>query len=345
MSTWSKFLERLKKPLFCWKLVFVVLFLLLSIGSGVFLRFYLGPATFAAKEQINNLFLDRNLAPGLSILPLNFVEQNSIRAITVSQIPSTQVLGAITSSFAEPFEPKDRILEYIVQSGDNLSLIAEKFSISLNTLLWANGLSLSSLIQPGQKLIVLPVSGVLHYVQKGETLSELAEFYEGDTEEIIAFNELSDGGKIYVGDLLIIPGGRVPERTSFVSQSTSLPLPDTLFICPIASPCRTTQGLHWYNAIDFSHGQCGEQIFAVAGGTVQRTGYQSVAGRYIRLLHSSGIVTFYGHLSKILVGPGQNISQGQIIGYTGYSGYTVPAGPAGCHLHFEVRGARNPFAR
>jgi murein DD-endopeptidase MepM/ murein hydrolase activator NlpD len=58
-----------------------------------------------------------------------------------------------------------------------------------------------------------------------------------------------------------------------------------------------------------------------------------------------GISTFYGHLSAINVKVGQDVSQGQIIGYVGHTGYTIPAGPAGCHVHFEVRGARNPFAK
>ena len=338
------FLSWLKEPIFCFQLLFIILFLLVIGGSGLFLENYLAPAILPSQEKLDNLFLGQSLNTPLSSLALNFIEENSVRAIAVSQIPSTKVLSAITSLRAGSFGAKDKISEYIVQPGDSLSKIAEKFGISLNTLLWANDISHPSKIKPGQRLIILPVSGILHYVKKGETISELAELYKGNVEEIIAFNELSDRGEIFVGDLLIIPGGKMPTR-KVPARAPSLPLPDTLFICPIPSPCRITQGLHWYNAIDFSNGKCGEPVFAVAGGKVQRTGYQRVAGRYIRILHPSGIVTFYGHLSKISVRAGQRVLQGEIIGYTGYSGYTVPAGPKGCHLHFEVRGARNPFAR
>jgi murein DD-endopeptidase MepM/ murein hydrolase activator NlpD len=48
----------------------------------------------------------------------------------------------------------------------------------------------------------------------------------------------------------------------------------------------------------------------------------------------------YGHLQTIFVSPGQEISQGQIIGLMGVTGRAT-----GCHLHFGVYGAKNPFAK
>jgi murein DD-endopeptidase MepM/ murein hydrolase activator NlpD len=254
------------------------------------------------------------------------------------EVFSAKVLGTILVS-TDLEESENTILEYTVLPGDTLSKIAKKFGITTETIIWANNLK-SSLILPGEKLIILPVSGVLHYVKEGETISYLAKLYQVNPEKIISFNNLSEEDKIYIGDLLIIPGAKMPKVKPI---SPSLPLAKNMFICPISSPCHKTQGLHWYNAIDFSNGRCGEPVFAVAGGKIQKTGWQRVAGRFIRILHPSGIVTFYGHLSKILVKPGQRIWQGKIIGYTGHTGYTIPSGPKGCHLHFEVRGAKNPF--
>ena len=68
-----------------------------------------------------------------------------------------------------------------------------------------------------------------------------------------------------------------------------------------------------------------------------------MGGNYVRILHPNGVVTYYGHLARAAMSSGARVFQGEIIGYTGYSGYTIPAGPAGCHVHFEVRGATNPF--
>lgn len=287
-----------------------------------------------------NLFLGSRESFLVESPDLFFIQENSLKAASPPILVTPKVLGSLIGNF-EP-EIRKEIIEYTVQSGDNLWNIAADFEISLNTLLWVNDLSKNSKILPGQKLIILPVSGLIHHVQKGETLSELAQSYKAEIDEIVSFNELL-GEDIFAGDILIIPDGVMPVRS--YTSSPQIPLASSYFICPIPSPCRITQGLHWYNAIDFSNGKCGDPIYAAAGGMIQRTGYGKITGNFIRIEHPNGTITFYGHLSKILVSPGQKVVQGDRIGLMGYSGYTIPSGPGGCHLHFEVRGARNPFAK
>ena len=205
----------------------------------------------------------------------------------------------------------------------------------METVLWANDLTKTSKIQPGKKLIILPVTGVLHLVRQNDTLSEIAEKYKGDTEEIIFFNNLSDDGDIFIGDLLIVPNGKMPAQKVYYSN---VALVDSYFIIP--TPGIITQGLHWYNAIDVAN-KCGTPVLAAAGGQVQRVGYNTwPAGSYIQILHPNTVNTFYGHLSKILVKSGEIVSQGQVIGYIGTTGLST-----GCHLHFDVRGAKNPLAK
>lgn len=286
-----------------------------------------------------NFYLSReNSLLENSLLPL--LQKNTLFSISCPQNVSPKSFGSIISS-SKDLEKKE-IVEYVVRKGDSLSKIAQKFNISVETILWANDLSWNSVIRPGQKLTILPTSGVLHLVKKGETLSEIAQLYGVSLEKIYEFNSIDKEGKIYIGDLLIIPGGRPPKIRQRVSSFA--PIASNFFICPILEPCRITQGLHWYNAVDFSHGRCGDPVLAAAGGIIQKIGYHKIAGNYIRILHPNGVITFYGHLSKIIVSPGQRVSQGEIIGYIGHSGYTIPRGPKGCHLHFEVRGAKNPFA-
>ena len=103
---------------------------------------------------------------------------------------------------------------------------------------------------------------------------------------------------------------------------------------------RKTQGIHGYNGVDLAS-SCGEPVFASASGSVilaRPTGWNSGYGQYTVLSHSNSTQTLYAHLSKIFVSPGQNVSQGAIIGLIGSTGRST-----GCHVHFEVRGARNPF--
>lgn len=276
---------------------------------------------------------------------LNLIEKNSILEVSPPIFISPQVLGSLE---ARDYQTRNEILEYIVEPGDTLSGIAKNFNISLNTILWANDLNQSSTIKPGQKLIILPVSGILHYVKKGDTLSEIAQTYKAKLEEIVAFNELSGEDDIFVGDILIVPNGKMPQNTTQTSLASHwVPVASSYFICPITPPCALTQGLHWYNAVDLSHGKCGEAIFAAAGGTVQRVryGWNRGAGNYLTILHPNGVVTMYGHLQTILVKPGQKVNQGQIIALMGGKPGTPGAGRStGCHLHFGVYGGKNPFA-
>ncbi len=271
-------------------------------------------------------------------IDFNIVNSTVLQPAAPAFLVKGTVLGALSSI---NIEEKKEIEEYLVEAGDTLTSVAQKFNISVETILEANNLTLSSKLQPGQKLVILPVTGMMHVVREMDTVSEIAQIYSARSNDIIDFNDLGEEAKIYAGDFLIVPYAQKPK---FVQHYVQVPLSQTYFICPIPSPCRVTQGLHWYNAIDFGNGKCGEPVYAAAGGTIQRTGYTSLGGYYVRILHPNGVVTYYGHLSKIGASAGQKVYQGQIIGYIGYSGKTIPAGPAGCHLHFDVRFAQNPFA-
>jgi len=117
-----------------------------------------------------------------------------------------------------------------------------------------------------------------------------------------------------------------------------VPLASSYFIFPCQG--KITQGLHWYNAIDIGN-KCGSPIYAAAEGQIQKTGWTAIGGAYVRILHPNGVVTYYGHLSKILAAAGQKVSQGAMIGYMGQTGEKA----TGCHLHFDVIFAQNPLAK
>jgi len=276
------------------------------------------------------------------------VQENTIMAVSVPASADPRTLGALMGGIRGELSSDggNDIKEYIVQEGDSLSSIAESYNISLNTILWANKMTSKSTIKPGQKLIIPPVSGVIYHVKKGDTLSEIAETYKGKTAEIIEFNKLSGEGDVYVGDILVIPNGEIPAKTTYYASSSKVPIGSSYFICP-HTDCRITQGLHWYNAVDFA-GRCGDPIVAAAAGTVQRVeyGWNGGAGNYVRILHPNGVSTMYGHIQKALVSPGQNVSQGEIIALMGGKPGMPGAGiSTGCHVHFDVRGAVNSFAK
>lgn len=360
LKIWFKHAKgSLETPSICIGTISVVLFISVSLGAGSISQSLSEGRDFSlasAIETLGNqkdqdLYLGQVKKFGPEFPEFLLVRANSLQAATPPTTFSPQVLGALIGG-AEFEDSRNVITEYLVEEGDSLWSISDKFDISLNTILWANDLNKNSLIKPGQKLVILPLTGVVHHVKSGDTISSIAETYEGEAEEIISFNRLSNEGDIFIGDIVIVPGGEMPVASSNYAP-VWVPIANSYFICPISAPCRITQGLHWYNAIDFSHGQCGEPIYAAAGGVVQRVNLTNStskwafggAGNHITLLHPNGAVTTYGHIAKSLVSPGQQVSQGQIIASVGGQPGTSGAGlSTGCHLHFGVSGARNPFA-
>jgi LysM repeat protein len=74
---------------------------------------------------------------------------------------------------------RDKAIEYIVQPGDTVSSIADKFGISQDTIRWQNNLQSKDAIKIGQTLEILPVTGISHKVQKGDTVYSIAKhFYQ-----------------------------------------------------------------------------------------------------------------------------------------------------------------------
>lgn len=348
----------LKDPLVYLGVISFVMFGFYSLGSPFLLNSSLNNSSsllsfllpISERSNNGNLFLGQENVQKFNFSLFNIIQGNSLLGASVPINISPQVLGVLSGEAPEEDLPEQRneIIEYTVQAGDTLSVLTERFGISLNTLLWANDLSKSSKLKVGQKLVILPVSGLIHHVKGGETTGGLAELYKSEADEIILFNDLSETGNIVVGDILIIPGGERPILITYTSAPEQVPLASSYFICPIGLPCTITQGLHWYNAIDFTHGKCGDSIYAAAQGTVLKVkyGWNGGAGNFISILHPNGAVTTYGHIASSLVNVGQTVSQGQMIATIGGKPGTPGAGTStGCHVHFAVKGARNPFAR
>lgn len=265
-------------------------------------------------------------AETFSFSHLDIIQDDSIR-VAVSPRVTGQTLAAVGG-----YDYQSQVFSYVVQSGDTITQLADRFNISRETIIWANELEGRSL-KEGDALMILPVSGALHLVRPNETLGQIARNYKVGESEILSFNQISDANAIFVGDLLVVPGGRKPAQPGI---ATTQPVASSYFIRPTTG--RISQGLHPYNAIDIAN-SCETPIYAAAVGTIQLTGYHSVGGNYVRISHPNGVVTYYGHLSRISVVRGQSVAQGQEIGRMGTTGLST-----GCHLHFEVRGAANPLA-
>ena len=251
------------------------------------------------------------------------------------------------------------ISTYTVQEGDSISAIAARNGVSVDTILWANGLTRKSAIKPGTTLVILPVSGVRHTVAKGETLAGIAKKFGADAEDIAAYNGIDSGKGLVSGSVLIIPGGEIsapvikkalPGKSSVSiktggSMGAVRAVGSTSKTVSLGNPApagRVSQGIHGWNGIDFA-APSGSAVLAASGGTVivsRMGGWNGGYGNYIVIDHGDGTQTLYAHLSSDSVSVGQKVSKGQQIGGVANTGKST-----GYHLHFEVRGAKNPFAK
>ena len=107
-----------------------------------------------------------------------------------------------------------------------MSLIAVHFDLRIDTLLWANNLTIRDTISIGDKLKILPIDGIRYIVKEGDTISSIAELYQSATEDIIEFNDLERNGFIVKGQLLIIPDGKPAPKV--ISRTFPDPAPPTL---------------------------------------------------------------------------------------------------------------------
>lgn len=233
---------------------------------------------------------------------------------------------------------------YVVREGDTLTQIAKMFGVSVSTIMWANNVNSGSL-KPGDQLVILPISGLQYTIKSGDTVKSIATKYKADPNEIVQFNDLKSDAPLAVGSEIIIPDAEITTSPSASTRPTERlrgaggPNYVGFYAKPLASYVKT-QGLHGYNAVDLG-APVGTPIMAAAPGTVivsKNYGWNGGYGEYVVISHHNDTQTVYGHMSENITYPGMYVFQGQVIGYVGSTGKST-----GPHLHFEVRGAKNPF--
>lgn len=285
-------------------------------------------------------------------------EEERRSAKTIASVSEGMALTNENSSFSgsQPSRDvtSDQISLYTVRKGDSIEQVAKMFGVNVSTILWANDLKKGTALSPDQVLVILPISGVKYVAKKGDSLASIAKLYKSDIEEIARFNNLEDGAIIAVGDEIIIPDAEgslaeqenkkladAQKKKTTKAESKTPARVDTggYFIRPVIGGVRS-QGLHGNNGVDLA-GAYGSPILAAAAGKVvvaKVGGWGGGYGNYLVIQHANGTQTLYAHMSEVMVQTGATVSKGQQIGKMGSTGRST-----GVHLHFEVRGGKNPF--
>ncbi|TSC87998.1 MAG: Lipoprotein [Microgenomates group bacterium Gr01-1014_5] len=235
---------------------------------------------------------------------------------------------------------RDKVMDYEVQDGDTISTIAEKFGVSVETILWQNKLTKTSKLKSGQKIQVLPVTGVLHKVAKGETIYSIAKKLDAEPQAIVdfPFNTFvnDETFALAVGQELVIPDGTMPEErpvTSLARRQTpnaGAVAASGSFAWPVQGTF--TQGFSWYHkGIDIANRAAPDILAADSGTIVNASASAGGYGILVIIDHGNGYQTLYAHLSQLYVGVGQTVRRGDALGKMGSTGRST-----GTHLHFEI---------
>ncbi len=117
-----------------------------------------------------------------------------------------------SANAAAPTQPDAQLAvrTYVVEPGDSVRTIAERFSVTNETIIWENDLTDPNVLQVGQELHILPFSGLIHEVRPGDTVASVANSYDALVRDVVAANRLSDPFVIVVGQKLAVPGGYRP---------------------------------------------------------------------------------------------------------------------------------------
>lgn len=236
-------------------------------------------------------------------------------------------------------------VSYSVREGDNLSRIAIYFGISIDTIASVNPGVKSKLLKVGQALKILPTSGVIYQTRSGDTLESIADNFGIAQDKIVQFNRSANFASLDPGTSIVIPGGK--NINLLAAGGAALPNFNDQFIIPANG--YNWGILHHYNAVDIAN-SCGTPVIAAAEGLVVPDDNTPAAidewnggyGNFVLIEHpfGDGVRTRYAHLEKLTVQIGDYVKQGQVIGLMGDTGEA-----SGCHVHFEVYEAQNPFAK
>jgi murein DD-endopeptidase MepM/ murein hydrolase activator NlpD len=267
-----------------------------------------------------------------------------------------------------PSRPRYEVVKYTVVANDTLFVIADKFNLEPETILWGNATLADNpnLLSVGQELNILPINGALRVVQPGDTVEKIATAFHGTYEEIVNFpgNDLDpDEPVLTTGQFIIIPGGwrdsivwQLPVITRSTGPSAGSGEPGA---CsgPFSGPVGTftfawPANNHYLSGTDYlpiGHpgidiaAGLGAPIYASDTGVIVFAGWSTRGyGNLVIIDHGNGWQTAYAHLSQININCGGAIYQGQVLGLSGSTGNST-----GAHLHFEMRstdfGRVNPW--
>lgn len=149
------------------------------------------------------------IAANIANLSISVEAKNSIAHSDTATINKPQIVA--------PAAYSRLVTDYTTKDGETIQSVADQFTVSPQTIKWANDLSTDT-VATGSNLKILPVDGVLYSAKDGDTVESIASKYKSDAAQIISFNDLELSG-IKTGESIVLPNGELPmqERPGYAA--------------------------------------------------------------------------------------------------------------------------------
>ena len=294
----------------------------------------LGPRAGALKEGLKLRVLLAAVAGGQRLQPIRLIiaNENSIESIVaLSDLGKYVSVDARNLGSAEVAEADDDEQD----DGTGVRLYQSIYETALRNhlprpviedliRLYSYDIDFQRKVQPGDSFEVLfageedtpGTEGKTEVMFASLTVSgEMKKFYRFQTTDDGVVDYYDEAGKSAKKFLVRKPVGTGIMRSGFGFRRH-----------PILGATKMHTGVDW-------SAPTGTPIYASGNGTVEKVGWESGYGKYIRIRHANGYETAYGHMTAFARGidPGVRVRQGQVIGFVGSTGLST-----GAHVHYEI---------
>ncbi|MBN1497283.1 MAG: peptidoglycan DD-metalloendopeptidase family protein [Spirochaetes bacterium] len=265
----------------------------------------------------------------IAIIPnLTNGPEEPIDPILQDDIEKNKILQSSNTDYSNP-DAKEKlvIVEHVVKPGENLSVIARDYGISIDTICGSNNLRSYDFIRAGTRLKIPNKDGILYRMRGGNNITGIAKKYRVSIEKIIAENDLKNPDFVQKDSVIFIPDAK-PQN---IIRGFMWPTRGRYITCGYGwrrNPFNRKYR-EFHQGLDIRARY--EWIRASKYGKVTYTGWMGGYGNAVIIAHPGGWKTLYAHLSRIIVRRGQYVKQGQTIARSGNTGRST-----GPHLHYEI---------
>lgn len=262
------------------------------------------------------------------------VTSQSLRPAVQADSTRVSAVDLITAQNMASFDDSDVLLymPYVLQEGDTLESVAQRFGLTVDTLVSVNRIRNIAAITPGVELQIPNMNGQLYVVQEGDMLSTIAHRFNPELgwKTLMDINGLRSES-IRVGQELFIPDMTSADDASSIQQvsvSFSMPMDGTIY----GSYGQYIGNQNLQGVLIGA--SAGSAVRAAADGIVVDAGrVEGGAGRFLVIQHEQGYKTTYSNLETVVNSVvGSQVSSGQVIGTIGSAvePYTRPT------LYFQI---------